>query len=30
VEIASRGHTPMLDEPDALAAIDRFYADLET
>ncbi len=28
VDIASRGHTPMLDEPDALAAIDRFYADL--
>lgn len=27
VEIASRGHTPMLDEPDALAAIDRFYAE---
>jgi pimeloyl-ACP methyl ester carboxylesterase len=29
VEIASRGHAPMLDEPDALAAIDRFYTDLE-
>ena len=28
VEIADRGHTPMLDEPEALAAIDRFYADL--
>jgi len=29
VDIENRGHTPMLDEPDALAAIDRFYADLE-
>ena len=28
VEIADRGHTPMLDEPEALVAIDRFYADL--
>ena len=28
VDIPSRGHTPMLDEPEALAAIDRFYADL--
>lgn len=27
VEIANRGHTPMLDEPDALEAIDRFYAE---
>jgi pimeloyl-ACP methyl ester carboxylesterase len=29
VDIPFRGHTPMLDEPEALAAIDRFYADLE-
>lgn len=28
VDIENRGHTPMLDEPDALAAIDRFYAEL--
>ncbi|WP_373490151.1 alpha/beta fold hydrolase [Parasphingorhabdus sp.] len=28
VDIACRGHTPMLDEPDALVAIERFYADL--
>jgi pimeloyl-ACP methyl ester carboxylesterase len=28
VEIANRGHTPMLDEPDALAAIDSFYTEL--
>ena len=28
VNIANRGHTPMLDEPDALEAIDRFYAEL--
>ncbi|MEH6789931.1 alpha/beta fold hydrolase [Parasphingorhabdus sp.] len=27
VDIPHRGHTPMLDEPDALAAIDRFLAD---
>ncbi|AMO72867.1 alpha/beta fold hydrolase [Sphingorhabdus sp. M41] len=27
VDIEHRGHTPMLDEPDALAAIDRFYAE---
>jgi pimeloyl-ACP methyl ester carboxylesterase len=26
VDIENRGHTPMLDEPAALAAIDRFYA----
>ncbi|WP_321326970.1 alpha/beta hydrolase [uncultured Parasphingorhabdus sp.] len=28
VNIEDRGHTPMLDEPGALEAIDRFYADL--
>lgn len=28
VEIDDRGHTPMLDEADALAAIDRFYAQI--
>ena len=28
VDIENRGHTPMLDEPDALEAIDRFYAEL--
>ena len=28
VEIAGRGHTPMLDEADALAAIDQFYANM--
>lgn len=27
VDIENRGHTPMLDEPAALAAIDRFYAE---
>jgi len=27
VEIGGRGHTPMLDEPAALAAIDRFYSE---
>ena len=26
VEIADRGHAPMLDEPEALAAIDEFFA----
>jgi len=29
VDIGGRGHTPMLDEPEALTAIDRFYAELE-
>ena len=29
VEIAARGHAPMLDEPDALAAIDGFLAGIE-
>lgn len=29
VDIPSRGHTPMLGEPEALAAIDRFHAELE-
>ncbi|MGB5485576.1 alpha/beta fold hydrolase [Parasphingorhabdus sp.] len=28
VEIAGRGHAPMLDEPDALAAIDGFLANI--
>ncbi|CAO1648979.1 alpha/beta fold hydrolase [Parasphingorhabdus sp. NYA22] len=28
VDIENRGHTPMLDEPDALAAIDSFYKEL--
>ncbi|MEH6660405.1 MAG: alpha/beta hydrolase [Parasphingorhabdus sp.] len=27
VDIENRGHTPMLDEPAALAAVDRFYAE---
>ena len=29
VDIPSRGPTPMLGEPEALAAIDRFHAELE-
>tara|TARA_R110001599_G_scaffold1687_3_gene8340 strand:+ start:4679 stop:5539 length:861 start_codon:yes stop_codon:yes gene_type:complete len=28
VEIPDRGHAPMLDEPDALAAIDEFFANI--
>ena len=28
VEVAGRGHAPMLDEPDALAAIDEFFANI--
>lgn len=27
-EIAGRGHAPMLDEPDAIAAIDEFFANI--
>ena len=29
-EIANRGHTPMLDEPQAIAAIDRFLEKIES
>ncbi len=29
VTVASRGHAPMLDEPEALTAVDAFLADLE-
>jgi len=30
VTVANRGHAPMLDEPEAVSAIDAFLADLET
>jgi hypothetical protein len=30
VTVGNRGHVPLLDEPEALAAIDRFLARIES